>query len=47
MKHKSGRKKTNAVKSFDKKILKKGGFCGIMLQITKKEINMSKELYSI
>ena len=28
------------------KILKKGGFCGIMLQITKKEINMSEELLS-
>ena len=28
------------------KILKKGGFCGIMLHIIKKEINMSKELLS-
>ena len=26
--------------------MKKGGFCGIMLQIIKKDINMSKELLS-
>ena len=28
------------------KILKKGGFCDIMLHIIKKEINMSDELHS-
>ena len=31
---------------FRPKVLKKGGFCGMMLEITKKEINMSKELLS-
>ena len=31
---------------FCPKVLKKGDFCGIMLEITKKEINMSKELLS-
>ena len=31
---------------FSPKVLKKGGFCGMMLEITKKEINMSKELLS-
>ena len=28
------------------KVLKEGGFCGIILHIIKKEINMSKELLS-
>ena len=31
---------------FRPKVLKKGGICGMMLEITKKEINMSKELLS-